>query len=396
MHPNNTDVDADVDLQTCILEHLSPCNTPTSILQRTLSDKLSVTVTLDSSQPSSEQRVLWVLHFLPGIVAANFQPINEPVLHSVGKQLAVVHGHLRQFEHPHLTREFSWQLLNTHWLIQHVNALEQLTEPLSTAVKNTIKTLTHSSLLTELHAAPTQCIHGDVNEHNVVLTKAGSVAGLLDFGDAHRAPKVVDVAIAACYFMMQSDQPLVALGQLIKAYHQHQPLNDLEQRALLPLVRLRLAQSMTHACQHLDNAALSTPDREYRLVSLKPAIKLWRALDRFREGVVLAWVQHNCGSTHYQDSWQRICKTLSKNPPAAMFEQDLSQAHQLKLHPGSGEPRDPFGSDLQDPLVALDVDAAIGGYGEPRMVYQSSAFKTGGHPTDLARTIHKTTDRSSS
>jgi len=37
------------------------------------------------------------------------------------------------------------------------------------------------------------------------------VAGIIDFGDAHRAPRICDLAIACTYFMMNQGNPWVAL-----------------------------------------------------------------------------------------------------------------------------------------------------------------------------------------
>jgi len=51
-------------------------------------------------------------------------------------------------------------------------------------------------------------IHADVNDQNVLVrrdadTAAVTITGLIDFGDAHCAPYVFDVAIAVTYCMLQ-------------------------------------------------------------------------------------------------------------------------------------------------------------------------------------------------
>ena len=47
-----------------------------------------------------------------------------------------------------------------------------------------------------LHALPTQAIHNDANEHNVLVDADGRVRGLIDFGDVCRAPRVCGLAVA--------------------------------------------------------------------------------------------------------------------------------------------------------------------------------------------------------
>ena len=74
-------------------------------------------------------------------------------------------------------------------------------------------------------------IHADVNDQNVLVrcdadTADVTITGLIDFGDAHCAPYVFDVAIAVTYCMLQvkvkvSHTRYRALGpELIPVYRQ--------------------------------------------------------------------------------------------------------------------------------------------------------------------------------
>lgn len=384
---HSSTADADVKLQSDILQHCQNAHAPVSTVITAIDHSAYIKV-----EHQGQVRTLWVLQFLPGFLAADFQPIEVPSWRNLGSNIALLHQALRAFDHPHLDREFNWRLLNTDWLSTHSNSLDQLTTPARENVEQAINCVQQTDVKNALQRLPSQCIHGDLNEHNILLNLDGTLSGILDFGDAHRAPKIADIAIAAGYFMMQTDQPLIALGEIVSAYHETSPLEEDEQSLLLPLIRLRVAQSLVHAAQHLNNPELSEADREYRLVSLKPAQKLWQELEQYHDGFIAAWIRHSCGANQYNETWERIQQSLSTHPPAAMFRTDLNLAHRLELHPASGEPRDPFGGEMPDPLIALGIDVAIGGYGEPRMVYQASAFKNGAHATDPARTIHAGVD----
>ncbi|MDN4472604.1 aminotransferase class III-fold pyridoxal phosphate-dependent enzyme [Demequina zhanjiangensis] len=62
-----------------------------------------------------------------------------------------------------------------------------------------------------LAASPVQVLHADLNLSNV-LVAGETISGVLDFGDAIRAPRVLDVAVTACYLglaMHDLDHPLV-------------------------------------------------------------------------------------------------------------------------------------------------------------------------------------------
>ncbi|WP_183091254.1 phosphotransferase enzyme family protein [Streptomyces radicis] len=89
---------------------------------------------------------------------------------------------------------------------------------------------------------PTQVIHADVNLSNVLVADDGTVSGIIDFGDAVLAPRVYDVAVAACYLALAGG---ASDHQVVRHYLERAALlcglSALEVSLLRTLVRCRLA-----------------------------------------------------------------------------------------------------------------------------------------------------------
>jgi hydroxylysine kinase len=78
-------------------------------------------------------------------------------------------------------------------------------------------------------------IHGDFNEHNILVRQgedsAWHVDGVLDFGDTQHGCYLFEVALAACYLLLQARvplQPARAAALVVAGYHRLRPLLDQE------------------------------------------------------------------------------------------------------------------------------------------------------------------------
>jgi hypothetical protein len=93
---------------------------------------------------------------------------------------------------------------------------------------------------------PAQAIHADLNPWNVMADAAGRVAGVIDFGDMVRAPRICDLAVAASYHA-RGAAPQAAVADLAAGFHAETPLEG-EEIALLPaLVATRMTATLTIA-----------------------------------------------------------------------------------------------------------------------------------------------------
>ncbi|MBF4582816.1 phosphotransferase [Curtobacterium sp. VKM Ac-2865] len=104
---------------------------------------------------------------------------------------------------------------------------------------------------------PRQVLHADANLSNVLVAD-GRVSGVIDFGDAVEAPRVLDVAVTACYLAIalgSFDHPLVEryTARIASAL----ALSPAEESVVLPLAACRLVQAVVLA----RDTARREPDR---------------------------------------------------------------------------------------------------------------------------------------
>jgi len=100
------------------------------------------------------------------------------------------------------------------------------------------------AVLTELRALPRQAIHNDANPENILMGVDNDVSGFIDFGDALKAPRIMEVATAASYLRAGGENPLKFVEAFVEGYHQRSPLSDAEFDLLFDLIRTRLAMTL--------------------------------------------------------------------------------------------------------------------------------------------------------
>lgn len=112
----------------------------------------------------------------------------------------------------------------------------------------------------KLAAMPWQVVHSDMNPHNVLVDPAepARIAGILDFGDMVRTPRICDLAVAAAYRIDRAD-PLGSLTAFAAAYHAVNPLNAAELSVYFDLVAARMVTTIAiaswRAAKYPENAA---------------------------------------------------------------------------------------------------------------------------------------------
>jgi Ser/Thr protein kinase RdoA (MazF antagonist) len=99
-------------------------------------------------------------------------------------------------------------------------------------------------VITALRALPRQAIHNDANPENILIDADGDVSGFIDFGDALKAPRIIEVATAASYLRTGDENPLKFIEAFVEGYHQRSPLSDAEFNLLFDLIRTRLAVTL--------------------------------------------------------------------------------------------------------------------------------------------------------
>ncbi len=217
-------------------------------------------------------RTARLLRYLPGRPLAESRPLSPATLRALGALLARLDQALADFEHPAARREFLWDLRRADEVIAlRLEYLRGETE-LTWALLRVLDRF-HRRLNPCWNDLPAQVIHNDANDYNVLVDR-GAVSGLLDFGDMLHAPRVVEVAVAAAYAMLDEADPLTVAAHLIAGYHAWQPLLPQEAALLYDLICTRLALSISLAAERAHTA----PENAYLQVSAAPARRLLQQL----------------------------------------------------------------------------------------------------------------------
>ncbi len=263
------------DFHTQTLRHMAAVDPelPTPRVYETLQGRASFVWDTAGGQP----RVVRLLTFLEGVPMAGLTAGAE-LLQQVGGALARLDLSLRDFNHPADRHEHHWDLQHAGRLARR---LPEIDDP-------DLRRLAERGLSRFMErAAPhlprlrAQVIHNDLNPHNVLVSPDGRrVTGLLDLGDAVRAPLIDEVAVAAAYHVDDGDDPLGRAAALTSGYHAVSPLHE-EEVALLPaLIAGRLATTIIitalRAARHPDN-------RDYILKNLPAAVRGLESLGRIGE-----------------------------------------------------------------------------------------------------------------
>jgi Ser/Thr protein kinase RdoA (MazF antagonist) len=215
-----------------------------------------------------DDRLGWMISFLPGIIMADVNPWSNQLATSIGQNTASLCKALQNFDHPQLDRPLKWNLMESLWIKDHLSVFSDSDK--KHMIQNIIFGFEEVALPKLIAMQPTP-IYNDANDMN---NGAQNVSGMIDFGDITRAPIVCEPAIAMAYAMMRDPDPIARGAALVAGFHQVLPLSDLEIELLLPMVKMRLACTVT-------NAAVESqlhPDNEYLSVSEAPAWELLETL----------------------------------------------------------------------------------------------------------------------
>jgi Ser/Thr protein kinase RdoA (MazF antagonist) len=237
---NSAEDPAVTDLQTRALLHVAATapGIPIPRLQRSVEGDPQ----FRWKQGNRSSRVVRLLSFLPGVLLRSVKP-SRALLWAIGAELARLDQALADFRHPAENHKILWDLQHAHLLHGVIGAVSN-SEHRRLALEGLA--------IFERFAVPrfpqlrAQTIQNDANPSNVFIDPAGrAVTGILDFGDAVRAPLIIDLAVAAAYHVEPNGgDPFTSVSVLASGYHHHVSLEGTECEILCPLMAGRLAISV--------------------------------------------------------------------------------------------------------------------------------------------------------
>ncbi len=181
-----------------------------------------------------------IIAFLDGGTMSGDRYVAPPRWAALGTLVGRVSRALADFDHPGVHRVLQWDLQHADRTIGLLS--RYVTDPgrrhlVEAAAAPAWRTV--ADLAADL---PTQAIHGDITDDNVVCAAADrSPDGVIDFGDLTRSWAVGELAVTASSVLRHAGGEPVAALPLIVAFDRERPLRDAEIAALWPLVVLRAA-----------------------------------------------------------------------------------------------------------------------------------------------------------
>ena len=180
--------------------------------------------------------------YLNGMAVAQAE-MSEALQQSFGVRAAQLVMALDGFDHPALSRVLLWDVMHLSQLRDW--AIEVLTQDAMGPFVFAFLDRFNATILPALRALPQQVIHGDISKSNTVVSQDDETAihGVLDFGDLCKAPRVVELAVAASYALDAETGDLqAALARVVSGYESILPLSEAEKALIPELIIARLVQ----------------------------------------------------------------------------------------------------------------------------------------------------------
>lgn len=228
-----------------------------------------------------------LMTWVPGVPLAEQRPLDAALMESVGGALGRLTAALDDLHHPAAPTDFAWDLRNAPGVV--AEGLQSITDELRRRLVQAVLGR-HEEIAVTLDTVRRSIIHGDANDHNVLVDGSSGI-GLIDLGDIVESATVAEVAVAAAYGILDEPEPAPLIAAIIGGYHREFPLTTEEVDLVLPLVETRLATSVTLAAarRHL---AQQNPYLTVSEASAWTCLERLAALDRNR---LVGMVRAACG-----------------------------------------------------------------------------------------------------
>lgn len=175
-----------------------------------------------------------LLEYIPGRIFNNVLK-TKYLFYQVGEFVAKIDSALKRFQHD------AYDTHKTLWMLDSMPQLPKFLYAVNDAkrqalVEEVLKEFNEQVLAHSADFAK-GVIHGDCNEHNIVVTKTSPesdefrVTGIIDFGDTCYSFYVFELAITIAYMILQSCD-LETAGYVIAGYQELRPIPTNERNVL--------------------------------------------------------------------------------------------------------------------------------------------------------------------
>jgi Ser/Thr protein kinase RdoA (MazF antagonist) len=181
-----------------------------------------------------------LLSFVPGSRADVPLERSRRYRHNVGRAAARLSRAMRGLRHDAADRPLIWDVKRAH-LLRPLSALIP-DAGVRQEVDTALDWFEHLAL-PRLTVLPTQVIHGDLSPSNLLVDPQAHhrIAGIIDFGDAVEAPRVIDLAVAASFQALGQRRPRLAVDDVVDGYGSTESLLAREALLVPGLAATRIA-----------------------------------------------------------------------------------------------------------------------------------------------------------
>ncbi len=337
-----------------------------------------------------------LLSWAKGNLWENTNPQTPELCREMGEKLGELSLALSGFTPPvSAPQNQKWDAVHGLWTYDSLHLIEK---------EEDRELITHfliyykEKVLPELNALRGGIIHNDANTCNIIVNNENGkprVAALIDFGDMLESKIVVELAVCCAYVAMYFPRPLEIAAEIVKGFHSVFPLNDVEIKAIFPMMINRIIISLTFSAIHHHNGV----ENEYLYISEKPGWEMLRKLYPVSPEFATMYFRNACGLASNPEG-DKITQWLIQNAECfdKIIHPDLRTAKNTVLDLSFGstflgnfpdfEVVSDFTEKVNQWIRKNQADFAIGKYNEYRPIYSSKIFECEGNKGVEKRTLH--------
>ena len=341
---------------------------------------------------NSNERIIWVLEKIDGIMLSEASPISKHLMLDLGRQVATLDLASKKFTKDINPPSNKWNLTKPLWIRDNISEIQD--SELEIIINKTLDDfLRISDRLTQL---PHYWIHNDLNDQNLLVGVSSdgqtALSGILDFGDLSKSPTICNIAICSAYLLILPEIGLNLQLEFLRGYHSINPISEEELEILCTLIMTRLAVSYVNSLM----MSKDKPGDPYVIISQKDSKKFLLNIASCKSFLTSRF-RNVCGLPPVKGGTD-VIKYLGQGEIGfhPIIKENLKNAKIISLDPeNSIIPTDPHCMTKSEAINLTGRSGSqnqnsiyLGKYLEPRLIYTTEDFRLGTGKNADRRTIH--------